>query len=262
VHLVLFLQAPLSLAQPRRARLRDRPGFGGAPLIQAALGIAQPAAPALRSRQLCGQLVAASLAKTLVLGAIDRVRLGQDLLGDLVVVEVLVLRGVRVQLRAVDRQHRHADQAGVRAQRQHIAEQARQRRLVTPTKTRDRAVIGPLIRGDHTKRDIVDAGPLDHPRRAPPDGIRVEQQRHHHRRIMRRTAVPVPAVSRVKRRQIHLRHGVDQKPRKLPLRQPLAQTRRQQQLLLTVTPNEVLGHAEIVLTTPDDTARLCNSHRT
>jgi hypothetical protein len=99
---VLFLQAPLPLAQPGRARLRDRPGFGGAPLVEAALGIAKPAAPALRRRQLGRQLVAAPLAKTLVLGAVDRVRLGQDLLGDLVVVEVLVLRGARVQLRAVD----------------------------------------------------------------------------------------------------------------------------------------------------------------
>jgi hypothetical protein len=50
------------------------------------------------------------VAEALVLGAVDRVGLGQNLPGDLVVVEVLVLRGVRVQLRAVDGEHRHADQ--------------------------------------------------------------------------------------------------------------------------------------------------------
>jgi hypothetical protein len=46
-------------------------------------------------------LVAAPVAKALVLGPVDRVRLDQDRSGDLVVVEVLVLRGVRVQLRAI-----------------------------------------------------------------------------------------------------------------------------------------------------------------
>jgi len=44
------------------------------------------------------------------------------------------------------------------------------------------------------------------------------------------------------------------------LRQPLPQTRRQQQLLLTLTSNEVLGHTDILLSPPDDTP-LRNSHR-
>jgi hypothetical protein len=41
---------------------------------------------------------------------------------------------VRRQLRAVDSEHRHADQTGVRAERQHVAEQARQRRLMALAK--------------------------------------------------------------------------------------------------------------------------------
>jgi hypothetical protein len=41
----------------------------------------------------------------------------------------------------------------------------------------------------------------------------------------------------------------------MPLGQPLAQARRQQQLLLSVTPKEVLSHHPIVPTDPDDTAR-------
>jgi hypothetical protein len=76
---------------------------------------------------------------------------------------------------------------------------------------------------------------------------------------VRRPSVPVPTVSRVKRRQVHLRHSVDHKPRKVPLGQPLTQTRRRQQLLLTITRKEVLGHDRIVLTDPDDTTRLCNN---
>jgi hypothetical protein len=132
---------------------------------------------------------------------------------------------------------------------------------VALAKAGDRAVIRPLVGGDHPERDVIDAGPLDRPRRTPPDGVRVEHQRHHHRRIVSRPTMAVLAVSRVERRQLHLRHGVDHKPSKVPLGQPLAQAGRQQQLLLTVTGKEVLGHARIVLTTPDDTGRLCNSHR-
>jgi hypothetical protein len=46
----------------------------------------------------------------------------------------------------------------------------------------------------------------------------------------------------------------------MPLRQPLAQARRQQQLLLAITRQEVLRHPDIVLTPPDG-APLCNSLR-
>jgi hypothetical protein len=118
----------------------------------------------------------------LVLGPVDRVGLGQDLAGDLVVVEVLVLRGVRVHLRAIHRQHRHADQTGVRTQLQHLAEQGGQGGLVAPAKAGDRAMIGPLVRRHHADRHIIDTGPLDRPRRTPPHGVGVEQQRFGDRR--------------------------------------------------------------------------------
>jgi hypothetical protein len=114
---------------------------------------------------------------------------------------------------------------------------------VALAKACDRAAIGPLVRGHHPERHIIDAGPLDHARRTPPNGIRVQQQRHHHRRIVRRAAVTVLPVGGIEGGQIHLRDGVDHKPRKVPLGQPLAQARRQQQLLLTITPKEVLAHA-------------------
>jgi hypothetical protein len=44
------------------------------------------------------------------------------------------------------------------------------------------------------------------------------------------------------------------------LRQPVAQARRQQQLLLTITPDEVLSHTQIVPTDTDRPYGLCNSH--
>src|ERR1700674_471914 len=70
----------------------------------------------------------------------------------------------------------------------------------------------------------------------------------------------IPTVGAIERRKIHLLGHRQHKPRKMILRQPLFQTRRQQQLLIPVTRQEVLGHTNIVLNTPDATP-LRNSHR-
>jgi hypothetical protein len=54
--------------------------------------------------------------------------------------------------------------------------------------------------------------------------------------------VPVGAISGIKRGQIELPNGIDNEPREVIPRQPLAQARRQQQLLLAITRQEVLRH--------------------
>jgi hypothetical protein len=63
--------------------------------------------------------------------------------------------------------------------------------------------------------------------------------------------VPIGAITGIKRPQIELGDSVDHKPGEMPLRQPLAQARRQQQLPLAVTPDEVLRHPRMVLTRAD-----------
>jgi hypothetical protein len=108
-------------------------------------------------------------------------------------------------------------------------------------------VIGHLVRADHARCHILDAAPLDPPRRPLTDRVAVEQQRHHHGRIMRRPPVPVGAIGGLERRKIDPRHGVNHKPREVILRQPLAQAQRQQQILLAITRQEILRHAGIVL---------------
>ena len=128
------------------------------------------------------------------------------------------------------------------------------------TKPRDRRVIGRLVGTNHPDRDILDTPALDPPRRPLPDRVAIEQQRDHHRRIVRRPAVTVGPIAGIERAQIELRDGIDHEPRQVPLRQPLTQTRRQQQLLLAITRQEVLRHPDIVLTPPDG-APLCNSLR-
>ena len=53
--------------------------------------------------------------------------------------------------------------------------------------------------------------------------------------------------------------GVEDEPREMVLGQPLAQARRQQQLLLAIAPDEVLRHPDMVFSPPDGALR--NSHR-
>jgi hypothetical protein len=78
-------------------------------------------------------------------------------------------------------------------------------------------------------------------------GASVDQQRHHHRRIMRRPTMPIQTIGPVERVEIKLADGLEHEPRQMALRQPLPQARRQQQLLITITPDEILRHGPIVL---------------
>jgi hypothetical protein len=117
----------------------------------------------------------------------------------------------------------------------------------------DRRVIGRLVRADHARRDVLKTAPLDPPRRPLPERVGVEQQRDHHRRIVRRPTMPIRAVGGIERSQIELADCVDHKPSEMVLRQPVAQARRQQQHLRTITSDEVLAHAQIVDPEPDAT---------
>jgi hypothetical protein len=111
----------------------------------------------------------------------------------------------------------------------------------------DRRVIRPLLRRDHPKRDVLDAGSLDHPRRRDPARVRVEQQRHHHRRVIGRPAAPIDTMSGVERVEVHLLNRADHKPREMVLRQPPPHVGRHQKRLLAITHDKALGHARIVL---------------
>ena len=69
----------------------------------------------------------------------------------------------------------------------------------------------------------------------------------------------IGAVLGVELAQIHLRHRLDHEPRKVVLGQPLAQRRRQQKRLLTITRDEVLGHTPNRLHRAGRTQGLCDS---
>jgi hypothetical protein len=157
-------RAPLGLLDALWAVARHRLRIRRPLSLQPLLGFAQPRPPALTGRQLRRQLVAAAITEELVFGRVDRDRLLDDLARELLAIEVLVAARVGLHLRAVDRQHPDLRQPAPRAQRQHLAEQTRQRVLVALDEPGDRRVIGPLLRRDHPERDVLRAGALDDPR--------------------------------------------------------------------------------------------------
>jgi len=189
-----------------------------------------------------------------VLGRVDLSSLPQDLLRELIVVAGSALGRVRVDLRAVDREHLNTRQPGLCAQRKHLAEQISQGALVTLTETRDRRVIGLAVGSNHPVVKPLNAGALDLPRGPLPARVRIDQHRDHHRRIVRRSAMAISAIVAIERAQIHRVDGGNYEPREMIGRQPLIPAGRQQERLITVTPQEVLRHPEIVTTRPDDTA--------
>jgi hypothetical protein len=71
----------------------------------------------------------------------------------------------------------------------------------------------------------------------------------------------VGAIGGLARGQIHRRDRVDHKPREVILGQPLAQARRQQQLLLAITRQEVLRHAWHRLNRAGQTSGHSGGHR-
>jgi hypothetical protein len=99
-----------------------------------------------------------------------------------------------------------------------------------------------LVCRDHAEGNVLCAAALDPARRAHTDRICIEQQRDHHLRIVCGSAPAVRAIGRVETIKIELGDRVEHEPGEVILRQPLPETRRQQQLLVAVTREEVLGH--------------------
>jgi hypothetical protein len=89
-------------------------------------------------------------------------------------------------------------------------------------------MIGNQVRADHPVGDILTAFPLDPPRGAIPLRIRVQQQRDHHRRVIRRPAMTIAAVVAVERAQVQLLDRAQDAPHEVILRDPIQQRRRQQ----------------------------------
>jgi hypothetical protein len=217
--------------------------------LELLLGALEPLAARDRVGQLRRKLIAARIAEPRVLGRVDRVGLGEDpvdLLADLLVGPVRRQPGVGAELGAVDGDRPDPDHPGLLAHREHLHEQFGERLSVALAKPADRGVVWGPVGRDHPERDVLQAAPLDLTRRALPDRVRVEHQRDHHARIVRRTATPIRPVLAIKRGQIKPLDDIEQIPRQMPRRQPLPHTRRHQEILLAITRQEALGHPGIL----------------
>jgi hypothetical protein len=144
--------------------------------------------------------------------------------------------------RPVQRDHPDRYQPRPRAQRKHLREDVRERLLVPNPEPSNRRVIRHPVGADHPERHILTATSLDRTRRPLTNRVGVQEQRDHHRRLVRRPTPPVIAIVGVEPAQIDRVDRVNHKPSEMVLRQPLAQARRQQQLLITVTRKEVPRH--------------------
>src|SRR5436190_1672621 len=92
----------------------------------------------------------------------------------------LVLGGVGLDPRAVQRDVTERHQASPLTEQQPLHEKAGERREMPLAKLRDRVVIGMLVGGQYSKGDVLVGRPLDLSRRRLADAIRVEQELHHH----------------------------------------------------------------------------------
>ena len=252
------LRVELELRLGRRLALRLRLVADQLLALELLLGVAEELAPALRRAQLLGQLITPRLAIQLVLGLVGRLVLGEDLLRDLLELQVGIRVRVPRQPSAVDRDQPRLHQPSLIAQPQHLAEQLGKRRLVPTDEPGDRRVIRHHVARDHPIGHVLATVTLDRPRGPHLRRKRVQHQRHHHRRLIRRPAMTVRPVRRIERRQIQVAHSVDHEPRQMIRRQPIPHIRRQQESLLTTALNEVLRHTGILLNVPDGTP-LCDN---
>jgi hypothetical protein len=125
---------------------------------------------------------------------------------------------------------------------------------VTHPKLRNRRVIRDQVRRHHAVGDVLHAGALDRARGAVAARVGIEQERHHHRRLVSRPAMAVGAIARIEGAQIHLGDRVEHGPHQVSLGHPLAQRRRHQEHLLTITANEAHSHNQRLPTRPDSSA--------
>src|SRR6185437_14278982 len=106
--------------------------------------------------------------------------------------------------------------------------------------------------GNYPERHVLMGLPLYLPRRRDPYAVPIQEQRHHHLRIVRREAPQLALVVRVDRGQVQLLDDIQDEQRQVVLRQPLQRRRRQQKCLPRCVRAERLAHApqEIILARP------------
>ncbi len=165
-------------------------------------------------------------------------------LGHALVAHRLVFRGVRLDLRSVERDMPELRQPGPFAQLQNLGEQAGERLQVSLAEIRDGAEIRCVEADDAHEVDPFARRLGDPARRVDPVAISVKQQRRHHRRIKRRLSARAPIGSLDLTKIKMPDHKRQHKARQVVLPHEVLHARRQQQRLIDRPRAESLAHKQ------------------
>jgi hypothetical protein len=155
-----------------------------------------------------------------------------------------VTGGVGGHLGAVQRDQADADQAAGGAQPQRGDQEAGQGVLVADPEPRDGHVVGCLVAGQNPEGDVLMAAALDLAGGAHPDGIGVQQHPQQGLGIVGGVTVPVGAVGAQERLQVELVDDVQHEPGEVAFGKPVTQVGGQQERLVAVAAQEVVGHSQ------------------
>jgi hypothetical protein len=154
-----------------------------------------------------------------------------------------VLGGIGAQLGAVQRDMAEPDQARAPAQGEHLHEEFGQGGEVASAELADGAEVRPVQRRHRLEVEALLAGAGDPPRRVDAPAVGVEQQRHHHPRVVRRIAAGL-RVGRQDGGEVEfLGHDVADQMRRMTRRHELLHRGRQQPDLIDLPGPEALRHA-------------------
>ena len=127
--------------------------------------------------------------------------------------------GVGVDLRAVQRDRAHLQNAHLARQQQDLNEQRLDLCQKPPPERRDRVVVRMIVGGNEAERHAVIGRPLELAARKNARRIPVDQKSEQHRGMIRcRTGAPISPTHRPK---VEAVDHLDDKTRQMPLRQPL-----------------------------------------
>jgi hypothetical protein len=215
--------------------------------FQLGLGGPDLGEPARAAGQFRRQLVSPPAGSVLgVLGGIDPLGLGQEggdlllqlpfRLGHPTVAHGLVLGGVGEDLRAIEGHVPELHQPGPLAEPEHLGEQGGQGRQVGLPEGGDGVVVRVLIRREDAVGDLLVRRLLDLARGGLPRAVAIEEELHQQRRVVRGLASPIAGlIRREDRRQVQgLIHHLADEGGRVVLREPVAESRRQQEQLVGV----------------------------
>ena len=158
------------------------------------------------------------------------------------------LRGIGVDLGAVDAHHPDLQQPKLPAHQENLYEGFGDGRAVLPPEGRDGVVVRVRVRRHKPHANIAKGRPLDPPRRKNPISITVDQKRQHHPRVVLGLARALPV--HLERRKTDPLHGRNDEVRHVIIRHPVPKVRWQQKRLRAIVRDEVRHHTVPITSNP------------